>query len=409
MRRSIGALLFHGLMLGSAAAGPFYVDPTDAPYNAACAIGTDDTVALQAALDDAATHKLSLFLPRSCYFGTELHVNAVSIFGAGAGRLVMTNPTQRGLVVTSGTPSGGGAVVFRDFAITSGTVPTAGAAITVDPGGDNVNTGSRFENISIPVAYDGIDFVRAAFWTVRDPHIGEPTLQSASKVIHRGITVRNVVQEDYGDSLITGGLIAAGPGSAENVYMESSAGLKIIGTKMVGDAQNCFHLSQVSNRAMGLLIIEGNSLEGCTVNGMLLEQSVASVAHGINGLVIVGNQIGGGAGSGFVGINVVGKGATWIMNATINGNAVMANQTASMGGIVLDGIWNATVTGNAVFNNSSNPTGYAYIAGAWMREGYIGKNTVGNLPATMTACVISGLAAGNPGPQIRYEAATPCF
>jgi hypothetical protein len=392
--------------------GNFYIDPLDAPYSAACAAGVDDAIPLQAALNDAAAHGLALFIRRNCYFGTELHVNAVPIFGVTMYQsgFTMLNPSQRGLVVVSGSPTGGGAVDWRNFFVTSGTVPTAGAAIGVDPGGRNVNTGSRFENVSIPVGYDGIDFERAAFWTIMDPNIGEPTLSLSSRIVHRGIVIRNLVQQDYGDSLISGGLVATGQGSLDAIYQESSAGLKIDGTKIVGAPQNCFHFKQVSTRAMGGLVISSDSIEGCTVNGILIEQNSPSSGQSINGLVITDNQIGGGSGSSFVGINTTsGDHTAWIRGATIADNIIMANQTGSMGGIVVDGIDDATITGNSVFNNSGAITGFGYIVGSWSRNGYIGRNSMAYAAPSITPCTIGPLGAGNPGPQIRYEAATPCL
>jgi len=218
------------------------------------------------------------------------------------------------------------------------------------------------------------------------------------------------VQTDYGDSLITGGLIATGPGSLEDIYQESSAGLKIVGTKMVGTPQNCFHFKQVSNRAMGGLVISSNSIEGCTVNGILIEQNSPSNGQSINGLVITDNQIGGGAGTGFVGINATsGDHTAWIRGATITGNVIMANQTNSMGGIIVDGMDEATIAGNSVFNNSGSITGFGYIVGSWMRNGYVRKNSMAYAAPSISPCSIGALGAGNPGPQIRFEAATPCL
>lgn len=413
MRRFSGALVALLLSAHSVASGSFFLNPLDAPYSAACVAGTDDSVALQSALNDAAAQGLALFVRRPCYFGTELAVNGVPIFGVSGSKsgFVMMNPGQRGLVVTSGTPTGNGAVIFRDFFVTSGVAPTAGACITVDPGGGNVNTGSRFENVWLTKCYDGMDFERAAFWTVRDPNIGEPTLAGPSQIGHRGIIVRNLVQTDYGDSLITGGLIATGPGSADAIYQESSAGLKVVATKVVGSPLNCFHFKQVSpGRAMGGLVISSNSMEGCTVNGILIEQSVPSNGQSVNGLVISDNQIGGGGGSTFVGVNITAVDHTaWVRGAAITGNVIMANQTTSMGGIIVDGVDGASITGNSVFNNSGPITGYAYIVGSWSRNGYIGKNLVAYAAPSVSNCSIGALGAGNPGPQIRYETATPCL
>lgn len=244
----------------------------DSAYGAIGDGVTDDTTAIQAAINDVQDDGGIVYFPPGDYKITSellisLSVGSGGIILEGAGQnasvLVPTTLTQNCIHIKSYEP-----VAIRDLAIYSSVTKTAGAGIYVEgPISDatKANLNSNFENLNISNQYDGFYFTEAAYWKIDHCRIGE--------AINYGVYIENSVNVDEGDSQIVNSLIVQKDSNSINaVYYKSSGGLKFVCSKINGFKKG-LNLQVPDGAVTAVLVISGSSIENCTEHGLYLTRN----------------------------------------------------------------------------------------------------------------------------------------
>lgn len=235
-------------------------------------------------LEEAHAAEVPIFYPRGTYKFSTFEIPKGGIRGEGIGltRLYSSDAGADDLITFTGTGGDDDVPLFRDFKIQAINSKTAGAALRLLPSTGAVSFGS-IENIATYNVPRGIDFSAADHWTV-----------AYCRLINysdAGIFVANSADVDSGDSTIIGCLIntAKPSGLRYGIAQESSAGLKIVGNKILGGAGG-YVLSHKANTQSGPLLITGNSIEN--VAGVAIYLGHAGGYTGVyGGVVITGNEI----------------------------------------------------------------------------------------------------------------------
>lgn len=241
---------------------------------------TDDTTSIQAA------HNLGklVFYPTGTYRFTTISFSAGGIIGTGKGKSVLqsTDATSANLVTYTGTGGDAAVPLFRDFKLEATATKSAGAGIVFIPSSGELS----YPEISGVLIYNvprSLDF-RA----VSKFHVSNCDLINYSDA---GVFVSNTNDIDSGDSVISGCFINTGQASGNRygIFQESSAGLRIVGNKILGGVAG-YNLSYKGNTQSGPLTITGNSIEN--VAGFAIFLGHTATFTGIfGGIVISGNEI----------------------------------------------------------------------------------------------------------------------
>lgn len=316
-------------------------------FGAVCDSSTDDTTAIQNAINYAQTNTGAVSLPKGgCKITSALTVsNQLAIFGQGRilTQIILGNTTQNGFVITA--PFG---IFFKDFKITSSGTQTAGAAILVDAGSGSETDQLNFDNMYFgDNLFNGIDFERAAYWTIQRSVF--------SNIANKGVIVKNLNNVDAGDSTIGPGNVFIStisvPGSGViHVYQESSGGLKIIGNKFLGTYSAYTMNLAVGAGTLGPTIV-GNSIENQYNNGISLNAQGTPSAGALRSAVISGNEISVVPGASAITSNTAVSG--WLLSTVIGSNVIMVDNfgTGPGGtsfGINIDYLDNVSITGNSL-------------------------------------------------------------
>jgi hypothetical protein len=361
---------------------------------------TDDTSAMQTAITAAISGGFALYMPAGTYKITSALTVSGSLTIIGEGRdksiILLGTTTQDGISITGTSP-----VYFRDFGFQVSGTPTAGAGIVVDPGGSNVNSQSQFIGLKFNGLFKGYDFERAAYWTI--------DRNAFTLVLDKNIIVRNLVNADEGDCLITNSLFLYSglPVTTANqfVYWESSGGLKIIGNKFNGGYRPIY-LNLTSGANTGSHIINSNSIESFTGQGIFISSATSGPVLGtLSKTTISGNEIGPfDNGTGIQAFNTSTPG--WLDGLAIIGNTI---HTGINGGgtagkaIDIDYATGVTVTGNSFKGNAGTTVGLSL--GSNVTQTTVSGNTYYNFGTNVSdsstnqqkvnvASDISGLGTG---------------
>ncbi len=343
---------------------------------------TDDTAALQRAIDAAQTTGALLLIPAGNYLLTDtLRITAhVRIVGAGyqgdVGRLYKSEVVTQtnGFLGTTLLPSAAktaiqivtnDAVQLSDFMIMwpQPRWPTAYSGIAgiqvQATDGRNANTASVFERLCIYGADRGMVFVNCSAFAV----LTCTFLMSQTYGIVVTTLAGPQVFQNGGDWLVEGSTFFSGSatfGGAAAIYTTSTAG-KILGNKIQPSAGSGRPQSgilvvpdpTVPGRMVEPMIISGNSIEGNAV-GIHFYQNEGSDALATLALVTA-NQI-----WCSTAVKIESRGTrsisglplgVWVVGLTITGNVMQtqhdpANVDLPLSCIELDGVLSATITGN---------------------------------------------------------------
>lgn len=334
---------------------------TGVPIVVALSASVDNTTAIQAAVTAATSTGNSV-----CLFGSGTMLSQVTIsgpvliYGQGAGSTVLTTGgTGIAFAVT-----GAGAVVMRDFAMTS--VGQGATAIQIGANSTQ-NSLSRFQNLSFTNYFVGIDFAAAANFVV-----DACAFALGSRVNAIGVKVRNIANPSFGDSTISGGTQFTGSGTGQfGVDFISSGGLKIEDCKFI--------VYTAINMAMAAtatdLVVTGNSIEGFQ-NGITLQRSGSPFTF--SNVVISGNQFAS-TNATCIGINAPLDGAgAWLNGISITGNTFTLGGSSADTAILLNSTTGFTISGNTTTFLGSSTSNVFLNAGSSATYGYLGVNvTVG--------------------------------
>jgi hypothetical protein len=244
-------------------------------FNAKGDGSTDDTAALQAAVDAAIANEGRLFIPPGDYLiSAQIDIDGpIHIEGhCSPGETTSLVPNSTYIKATTATQDvfridTDQAVAIRDLAIGSTVAKTLGAAIHVGDttSGSIGNQLSRFENILFRDPYIGINSVEAARWKMLYCEVEGPK--------EAGVKIDNTLSEDSGDIQIVGNNFSGPVG--DGIQYHSAGSLRVVGNKFLG-GQRQFDLNLRDAVTTSQLVITGNAFDGAVVNSIRLTHQGAS-------------------------------------------------------------------------------------------------------------------------------------
>ena len=341
---------------------------------------TDDTVAIQAAIDTG----LTIWVPVGSYKLTSAIniISGLTLFGSGPDTLFITTTTTAGAFAIA-TNS---AVYLSDFQLESSILTTTASAISL--GGinaSNQNTGSQFDKITFSTNANlynrQINVTAATGLIIKNCRFVTP--------VDAAIAIENTSNADSGDNQIgPGNMFASGTTSGiQAIYHLDSGGLRIISNKFLG-YEYAYYLNL--QNTTGVLVINGNSIEGQGTASLYFSQGVTGKSF--QGISISGNQF-----SGSINVVKVDSGdSVWLQNLVIGVNTSYNPSTTGTTAYLLNGATTGSVTGNHIGGDGS--TGTAIDIGSQSTNLYIqGNNTSGwDIPIASASgtSVIEHLGAG---------------
>ena len=192
--------------------------------------------------------------------------------------------TSGDVIRWNGTPTPGThGPMFADFTIECfNGIRTSGALINITPDPDTPSIDYAYiSNIHLSNGYIGLKLKHAWYFKV----IG-CNFTGAS---FAGVHVSSPGNSDGGDSAIS----SCHFGNAFCcIYQESSGGLKITNSKLLGGTYGYWLNAVLPNKNMADLLISNCSIESFSVAGIALNRDPSSGPYGISGIVISGNQMG---------------------------------------------------------------------------------------------------------------------
>ena len=264
----------------------------------------DETSKLQAAIDATMPGGVLEINTGVLKFTSVTISQPITIRGRGrkGTYLRCSSATADGIVITTTS-----AVNLEDMTLDASVTRTAGAAIKVNPA-SSYNGNSSFRRVDIIAAYVGVDYVKAADFTLDDCYFGS--------YVARGVMVRNTDTPDAGDSSITNNAFDGATGAVA-IQQYSSGGLRIQGNKLLGGAYHYLGEFNSGASSTSIVLIQGNSSENASV------ANFATNSTGVTGFAkvqIQNNQLSVAAAA--IGISISDPGYDYLDIVTIDGNQV---------------------------------------------------------------------------------------
>jgi hypothetical protein len=299
---------------------------------------TDDTAAIQAAFD-AAEDRVLLF-PKGTYLcGAVTISKQVRAVGEGADATYI-KASGAAINLWSITTTARVDVENMTFspAVTN-TKQTAAAYIKYEPT-SGYNFGSRIRNCVFAYSYRGVQFVKAATWSIEDCYFAW---------YRYAVEVANTDTPDAGDSTIRASVFDAGDATGDAVRQLSSGGLRIINNKILNG--NYGYVGEFnSNPSMtSILLIQGNSIEWAATAGIALN-GTSSTTFGM--VIMEGNQLSVPASG--IGLILSDPGYDYLDSVNISDN--LFNLGNSAVGVNLARGARITMLPNTFYGNGTNET-----------------------------------------------------
>jgi len=327
---------------------------------------TDDTLAIQAAINWAGPRAREIFFPRGDYLYGGVTVSdgwSVHFIGenTAATSLSLNNGAATGFNCATSMP-----VTFEKltFQYKTGVIGTAGAFIAL-PGGATMNANSRFRSLQMNGPWIGINATGAYAWLADTVFMGN--------FVSVALVVGNSFVGDAGDSTISNCVLTTNVVTAIGISHVSSGGLRIISNKHIGGF--CFYsLGLASGVNTSDLLITGNSIEGTSSSGLLASRQ--STTGTFSNVVITGNQF---AGIQFP-INFNNGVTGWFSKLSITGNVFLV----SANGV---GVNISTASGFQISGNqftATDATSKAISIALTASDGQIGSNEYSGFTIALT-------------------------
>lgn len=316
---------------------------------------TDDTTAMQAAIDAVDGTTVALYMPPGiCLIpnGGLTCSGALRLYGAGryASSIQWTSTTANVLTMTSTNQC-----ALESFTFTGPASASAGAAVVLTAGASAENTFSIFRDLAFTQGYSHISMTKAAQVAIENCYFNE--------YVGLAVTVQNTNDVDSGDSHITGCIFSTTQTSAEAIRQLSSGGLRVTNNKILGGAFG-YRMILASAAATSICLIEDNSFELQTT------ASINAVSSGggatFTQFVVNGNQ--------FSQVPIAVKldhTSAFMSRVEVNNNLISLNASATYG-ILLAYIDKFIVDGNTINGGGATPTGIAVASTS--SNGKIGVN-----------------------------------
>lgn len=268
---------------------------------------TNDTAALQAAITAATANKRTLYVPAGIYRYTALTIaNAITILGDGNSSVLRKTTTNvTGITVTTTLP-----ITIENMAFDAVASQTGGALICIDS--TTFENGlSTFRNITFGGFYIGLQFLRAATWSVFDCYFESAGVDAGSTALW----IQNNQNPDSGDSTVIGNVFYYSNNVGTHIRQISSGGTKIIGNKFLYGA--CHYRMVLASGANTYdLIFANNSSEFASDGNMIFDASLGATWANVQ---IQNNQYTITAAKAGILVNTSGV-AYWLDGLNISGN-----------------------------------------------------------------------------------------
>lgn len=223
---------------------------------------TNDTAALQAAINAATSSKRGLYVPAGTYRYTTLAISdEIAITGDGNGsNLQTTQAAGGGVMVTTRWPT-----TFERLQLSAVGPQTSGALLTLTDSTFE-NGLSTFRNVTFFNHYIGLRCLRAATWSVMDCYFETAGLDAGST----HLWIQNDQNPDSGDSNVIGNVFFYSNNVGTHIRQISSGGTKIIGNKFLYGA--CHYRMVLAAGANTYdLIFSNNSSEFASDGNMVFD------------------------------------------------------------------------------------------------------------------------------------------
>ena len=307
----------------------------------------DDTATIQKAVTFSCNNKYRLYIPTGNYLINSSFISvtgAVHIFGDGC-----ASSTQRGLsrFITTNTTgdlfnftnSGGKVTLERiSFENISYTTPVSGSVALNFQNADC----TEFNQVSIINFYNNIFIKSGIYYNFNGLYCFDP--------VNIGVLIRNVTHTDVGDMSFDGCYFIINYftnrvplGSA--IKWESGGGLRVTNSKInfSGNAKWKIGIDINPNTlsVTSVFIINGNSIENCTDNGIYFHND--NLATSIGKVIISNNEFM----VGTFAVKIFGTNASGIADSTkFKGFVISGNKIDGQYGVVCDGANSVNVFGN---------------------------------------------------------------
>lgn len=309
---------------------------------------TDDTLAIQQAINASENDGYPLYIPKGIYniskVGSDscLFINKnIKIIGTGADSyLHSTSPDAHIIKVSTNDP-----VYMNDFTlIFAGSIQPNNGISCLYITAPSVNKKSRFNNLILGNGNTGVHFNRAAFWIMDGCFI--------ENFYNYGIIVENLSNPDEGDSKFSKNYIIGRVGSTSGMLYKSGGGLNIVSNKVLGYQKYGLEIFADTggnlHKGLNSWIINSNSIEGSgdyIHYGLYIHSKDAYP----NTAVINGNEITGG-------IYMDGGADKAIFLISITGNTIGYHTMKASSAVTILNSDNIIVSGNVIRHPSNSYT-----------------------------------------------------
>jgi len=268
---------------------------------------TNDTTALQAAITVATTNKRTLYVPAGTYLYSALTIaSGITILGDGNSSILKKTTTNLdGITVTTTSP-----ITVENIAFTAVASQTDKALMLINPA-TGENALSTFRNVTFSGFYIGLQFLRAATWSIIDCYFESAGVDAGST----GLWIQNNQNPDSGDSTVIGNIFYYSNNVGTHIRQISSGGTKIIGNKFLYGACH-YRMVLAASAATYDLIFANNSSEFASDGNMIFDAGTGATWANVQ---IQNNQYTITAAKNGILVNTSGV-AYWLDGLNISGN-----------------------------------------------------------------------------------------
>ena len=304
---------------------------------------TDDTAAIQAAMNSGAT---SIYFP----YGTYVVSSAINIpstrnlYGDGPVNSTILTNSATANIFNINTPYACG---FTNLRFTTAVTRTGGSYIQGPS--SIINTFSIVHRCEFVAPYIAINMQNMVQFEISNCYIVAYGVA--------GVIVSCPLSPDSGDSAIFACVFDGASSTGTAIYQASSGGLRVTNNKFLGGDYH--YLGMYDSGAIGtsILLLQNNSSENAIISNFAFNEigntSFASV-------IITGNQITIAASASA--ISVIDTGIVWMTQMVIGANTI--NLWNSSVGINIGRMFRGSIYTNSFFGNGTLITGITFAAGA---------------------------------------------
>jgi hypothetical protein len=333
---------------------------------------TDDTAAIQAAVN---TGKV-VYFPAGIYaFSSQITIQNGGICGASFYTTFLKPAMTSGnAILLNGTNP----CFFSNFSMLGGSM-TYGNGVYVNGGGGATDVAHHvFQNMEFFEFPTAINFNVASQWAINNCQF----INCKSN----GLIVANVVNEDSGDSYVSGCQFVSIYNTCNHISYKSSGGLRVANSKF-NNGGSGIKLAFASTKDTGTLLINCNSFENQEYTSISFENNGSTktferIAITGNNFLLTTPQTGQAA-------IACTDASLFLRNLTISGNSFqLFNNTGT--GVALNYVSGYNISGNTFLGTGTGNTTVGIQIGS-SAAGKVGSNTYGrNAQAVNTTLLISG-------------------